>query len=145
MSNPHLPGYVEIVATLLNEPDDEGLILAPGCLSRSRSVVLISDYDHSILQGDEAMGMGSMCEEGSVLVFRGRYDIWLPRPRAVFDLLQVVAPRVRWSIGFDILESHEEVRAGKRVKVVTQADVWEISPVSKPASKGTYTRAITPA
>ncbi len=51
-------------------------------------------------------------------------------------------PIQEWSYGFRVLESQEETRDGKRVRVLEKLDVFEVSPVVKGAGVGTGTVAI---
>ena len=48
-------------------------------------------------------------------------------------------PLTEWSYGFRVLESHEDTRDGKGVRVLEKLDVFEVSPVVKGAGVGTHT------
>jgi len=49
------------------------------------------------------------------------------------------APLTEWSYGFRVLESTDEVRDGKSIRVLSKLDVFEVSPVVKGAGIDTHT------
>jgi hypothetical protein len=51
-------------------------------------------------------------------------------------------PLTEWSYGYKVLESSEEVRDGKAVRVLEKLAVHEVSPVVKGAGVGTHTVAM---
>lgn len=144
MSTPTQPGYVEAVVGQLGVVNANGALLLPGCLTKDTKVVLVSAFNHGLEDGDEPIGMGEVFEEDGHIIFRGRLSVWMPRPRAIHDRLRVMGRKTRWSIAFEILQSHEESRDGRTIEVIRQLRVYEVSPVAQPASAGTYTRALVP-
>lgn len=51
-------------------------------------------------------------------------------------------PLTEWSYGYRVLESSDEVRDGKAVRVLENLEVFEVSPVVKGAGIGTHTVAL---
>lgn len=51
-------------------------------------------------------------------------------------------PLTEWSYGFKVLESADETRDGKSVRVLQKLDVFEVSPVVKGAGVDTHTVAV---
>ncbi len=51
-------------------------------------------------------------------------------------------PLTEWSYGFKIVQSTDEVRDGKSVRVLEKLDIFEVSPVIKGAGVGTHTVAM---
>ncbi len=52
------------------------------------------------------------------------------------------SPLQEWSFGFKVLDSTEEVRDGKSVRVLNSLEVFEVSPVVKGAGVDTHTVAV---
>lgn len=132
------PGQVEAIVATMGVPCLNDRMFAPGSIESGR-LVFISIFDHLVLKGDEAVGMGTVFVEGNVVVLRGRYDIHTPRGRGAHERVRAMGHRVRWSLGFNILDSHREEVAGRSLEVITRAWPIEVSPVWKPADPSTRT------
>ncbi len=126
------------IATL-SAIDHDGDTYAKGAFGKQDVIILAG---HS--WAGVPLGKGSIYEEGDHAFAKFKLNLestagkeW--HQALKFDMAEGAKPLTEWSYGFKVLESAEEVRDGKAVRVLEKLDVFEVSPVVKGAGVGTHT------
>ncbi len=125
------------IATL-SAVDHDGDTYAPGAFGKQ---------DVQILAGHSwagvPLGKGRVFEKGDHAFAEFRLNLDIPAGKdwhqaLKFDMANG-APLTEWSYGYRVLESSEEVRDGKAVRVLEKLAVHEVSPVVQGAGIDTHT------
>ena len=120
-------------------------VLLPGCI-RDLRLAFVSAWDHSVQKDQPPVGLGQLSEIGNKIVFQGRFDkLHTPYGRLAYENIQRLGVRIRWSIGFQVLEWGHIRRAtyhpGEEgvARAITRINLFEISPILTAADPSTFT------
>ncbi len=129
-----------IIATL-SAVDHDGDTYAPGAFGDQPVKVLAGHSWDGV-----PLGKGRVFERGDEAVAEFKLNLdsaagkeW--HAALKFDLANG-KPLQEWSYGFRVMDSSDETRDGKTIRILKALDVFEISPVVKGAGVGTGTVAI---
>ena len=132
---------IKALASKLNIPDDYGVELADGSIDGQR--VVISDWGHSAVNPMSArppIGRGVLTERGDDVLLDGEFFGDAPPYLVGGD--GEVDDNVEWSVAFVSKVYEYKRRRDTTVKVVTEAEAVEVSPVARGAVSGTQTQSI---
>ncbi len=128
------------IATL-SAIDHDGDTYAKGAFGKQDVIILAG---HS--WAGVPLGKGKVFEEGDHAFAKFKLNLESSAGKEWHSALKFDMedgnPLTEWSYGFKVLESAEEVRDGKAVRVLEKLDVFEVSPVVKGAGVGTHTVAV---
>ncbi len=129
------------IATL-SAIDHDGDTYAKGAFG-AQDVIILAGHSWAGVP----LGKGSIYEEGDHAFAKFKLNLdstagaeW--HKALLFDMAEGAKPLTEWSYGFKVLESAEEVRDGKAIRVLEKLDVHEVSPVVKGAGVDTHTVGI---
>jgi hypothetical protein len=140
-------GEVVAVVATLGEVDRDGDVILPGSI-RNGSPVILSDYGHnSVLDGKAPVGKGTISEEGTKAVLRGRFFLSSQRGREAFLTVKELGEHSEWSIGFPhrsvkTAPMTEEYNTKGARRLIVGLEAMEASPVLRGAQLGTRTMVV---
>lgn len=134
-------GDFEAAIATLGVVDHDGDIIAPGAFGNA-TVSIVPAHDHTSVP----LGKARIEERGDKAVAVGKFNLAIPAAKdwhsaLRFDLAHPPAVQ-EWSFAFQTLEKRDEVRDGKRFRLLVRLDTMEISPVLRGAGIGTGTLAV---
>jgi prohead serine protease len=138
-------GEVEAIIATLGVVDRDYDVIMEGAV-KDGSKVKMSAYGHDVVgfigPGKIPVGKGLVFEEKGKLVFRGRVFVTTPRGQEAIAVLKEMGKDQEWSFGYRVMgeevPDEEWTRKGAR-RMITKADVFEVSPVLIGAGIGTRT------
>lgn len=141
-------GEVEAIIATLNVVDRDSEVILPTAI-KSGSKVKMSAYGHDIVGGlfggsAAPVGKGVVHIEGDKAVFRGKIFVTTERGRETLEILKEMGKDQEWSFGMHVLGAELPDEAWKKKgaeRLITKADVFEVSPVLLGAGIGTRTVA----
>lgn len=136
-------GEVVAVVATLGVVDKDGDVILPGAIPPN-SAVKMSAYGHDVvIDGASPVGKGTISEEGTAAVFRGRFFLTTQRGREAFNTVKELGPDSQWSFGFPRGVKTESLTEEWRTKgarrIISGMLPIEASPVFVGAGIGTHT------
>jgi len=135
-------GEVSAVIATLDVVDHDGDVVLKGAVDDGAKVV-ISAYGHQSWDGELPVGVGTVKEIGSELVFDGRFFMQTPHGSATFETVKELSAEdlQEWSFSLEEVESERGTRGGKSVNLIKAVTIKEVSPVLRGAGINTRTLA----
>lgn len=134
-------GEVEAIIATTETVDRDHEVILKGAIPDGAKVKL-SGYGHGAMFGEMPVGKGTLHNDGSKVIFRGKFFISTPRGREAFDTLKEFGSDQEWSFGFRVLDaenaSEEWLKQGA-FRVLKKLEPFEVSPVLLGAGIGTRT------
>lgn len=104
---------------------------------------VISQWGHSaLLDRSMPVGEGTITEKANMAIFNGVIFKEMQAGRDLAALLRRRGASQQWSYGFDVLDSRQDRRDGKSVRVLKSVNAFEVSPVTKGAGLNTATLSV---
>jgi len=119
--------------------EQESDIIAKGAVPQGQPVK-IAAWGHK--WDNLPAGKGKIYERGNELIVDGEFFMDTQAGVETYKTVKNLGDLQEWSFGFEILQSHEDSRNGKTVRVLDSLNVFEVSPVLVGAGVNTRTTAI---
>lgn len=135
-------GKVRAVVATTGTVDADGDIIEPGAFSRQD--VVVSGFGHTSWQGAPPVGRGTVMESGEKAVADLEFFLDTSHGRDLFTTVKRLGELGEWSFGFDVRGQRDpspREREDGAVRVLTDLDVHEVSPVLRGAGVDTGTVA----
>lgn len=133
---------VSAIIADLGAVDHDGDTYEPGAFKYC-GTQMISQWGHSALgMGAMPVGTGVITEKGGMAVFNGVLFKEMQAARDLAALLRRRGANQQWSYGYDVIDSRQDYREGKSIRVLKTVDAFEVSPVYKGAGVGTETLSL---
>lgn len=130
-------GSLRAVFSTFDVVDQQGDIVVREAFTNGQSVPLVWSHDWS-----RPIGRGTVKVEPTRAVFDGQLFLDTTDGLDAFRTIKGLGDLAEYSWGFQILDAAEEVRDGVPIRIITKAEVFEVSPVLVGANRETYTLAI---
>ena len=134
-------GEFEAVIATLGVVDSDGDIIMPGAFAGA-TVSIMPAHNH----GSVPLGKAKMQDRGDEAIAVGQFNLDIQSGKEWHSALKLDLenpPSVQeWSFGFNVLDSEDDMRDGKPVRILKRLDVMEISPVLRGAGVDTRTLAV---
>lgn len=134
-------GTVEAVFATLDVEDHDGDITVKGAFEDG-AAVRISAYGHKTWDGALPVGRGTIRAGTSDAVLEGKFFLGTRNGRETFETVKEMSDLQEWSYGFDIVDSEPGEQDGRKVRMLKELKVHEVSPVLLGAGIGTRTLAV---
>ena len=106
-------------------------------------VVRVSRFNHSsAVRDDLPVGVATIREDGDHVIAEGKLNLETDGGKSLYDTLrfeQEHGVTSEWSYGFTVVDSEQETRGEKTVRVLKKLHPFEVSPVLRGAGEGTQT------
>lgn len=120
-------GQFEGYASVFNNVDLGDDVIAPGAFSKVKTTrggrLKLALY-HDLTR---LIGSAEFTQDDHGLFVKGRINLKVSYARDAYELMRDDAPLDSMSIGFNVLESDWEERAGRQIRVIRKAELWEAS------------------
>lgn len=144
-------GEVLVQFAILGDPkrpqekdiDKDGDVSLKGSIPTK--AVPISAYSHASWPhrgGLLPVGRGSIGEDGTKALFRGRFNLNSGPGRDTYETVKDMAELQEWSHGYTVVKAKSGEWAGKRANIIERFDIHEVSPVLLGAGNDTATLAV---
>jgi HK97 family phage prohead protease len=136
-------GRVTAVFSTFGVIDKDGDVTEKGAI-KDGTKVRISAYNHGSWQGALPVGKGVIRVDGKEARLEGEFFMNTTHGRDTFETVKALSEdgQQEWSYGFKVRKDAPGEVEGKRVRVLKELDVYEVSPVMIGAGVGTRTLAI---
>lgn len=138
-------GEVEAIIATIGVVDRDGDVIQKDAI-KSGTKVKMSAYGHDIVgfmaAGAIPVGKGRVTVEGDEAVFRGRVFQSTERGRETLSVLKEMGTDQEWSFGYRVTGSEVPDEAWRKKgaqRILTELDLFEVSPVLIGAGVGTRT------
>lgn len=130
-------GTVTAIFATLNVVDKDGDVILPGAFTDGQAVPLV--WHH---RWESPIGKGQVRLTPTQALFEGHFFLETQAGAEAYKTVQAMGALQEWSWGFRVVETRDEQRDGRRVRVIVKADLFEVSPVLVGAGRGTGTVAL---
>lgn len=130
-------GTVTALFARVGVVDKDGDVVAATAFIPGQEVPMV--WGH---QWEEPIGKGVIRLAGEEVRLEGRFFLETARGREAYSTVKAMGALQEWSWGFRATSVHYEQREGRRVRVITGAELYEVSPVLVGAGRGTGTVAL---
>lgn len=130
-------GHIEAVFSTFGVVDSDGDILVREAFTDGQAVPLVWAHDWSM-----PIGKGTIRTDSKRAIFDGQFFTDTTAGRDAYQTVKAMGELQEFSWGFRILDAEQEVRDGEPVRIITKAEVFEVSPVLVGANRETYTLAL---
>lgn len=117
--------------------DKDGDVVAATAFTPGQELPMV--WGH---QWEEPIGKGVVKVVGEEVRLEGRFFLETVRGREAYATVKAMGTLQEWSWGFRATAVQYEQREGRRVRVITGAELYEVSPVLVGAGRGTGTVAL---
>lgn len=131
-------GLVSAVIATFNVVDSDGDWTVPGAFPVGAEVP-ISAYQHTSWSGALPVGKGVIRADQTRAWVEAAFFMNTAAGRDTFEVVKELGPLGQWSYGYDVVDSDQEQRDGRIVRVLRSLVVHEVSPVLVGAGVGTAT------
>lgn len=120
--------------------DSDGDVTEPGA-HRDGQKVVVSPYQHASMHGALPVGSAVLKTERNRTIAQGHYFMEIPEARSAFLTMKRLHEQGigEWSYGYDVIDAEMGEMDGRRVRILKQQDVFEVSHVLRGAGVGTRT------
>jgi HK97 family phage prohead protease len=130
-------GAVEAVFSTFDIVDSAGDIVAREAFTDGQKVPMVWAHDWTI-----PIGKGEVRVERDRAVFAGQFFLDTDAGAQAYRTVKNMGELQEYSWGFRVLDAHAEERDAEPVRVITKAEVFEVSPVLVGANRRTYTLSL---
>lgn len=130
-------GRIEAVFSTFDIIDSAGDIVVKDAFTDGQEVPLVWAHDWT-----NPIGKGRIRVEEERAVFDGAFWLDTADGEQAYRKVKNMGGTQEFSWGFRVLDAHMEERDAETVRVITKAEVFEVSPVLVGANRETYTLAI---
>ena len=130
-------GSVSSVISSFGVVDRDNDIVLASAFSDGQEVAICWGHDWTAI-----VGKGTITVQPDRAVFNGTFLLNTQAGKEAYETVKGLGGLSQWSWGFQVLDSSYEMRDGKSVRVIKQAEVFEVSCVLIGAGIGTRTLAI---
>lgn len=130
-------GLVEAVFSTFDVIDSAGDIVVRDAFTDGQQVPMVWAHDWTV-----PIGKGTIRVEESRAVFAGQFFLDTDAGRNAHAVVRNMGDLQEYSWGFRVLDAHMEERDGEPIRVITKAEVYEVSPVLVGANRQTYTLSL---
>lgn len=130
-------GSIRCVFSTLGVVDRDNEIVMASAFTPGQSVPMVWSHNW-----DRPIGKGTIAVELDRAIFDGQFFMDTAAGLDAFRTVKAMGDLQEYSWGFRVLDSTFEERDGNPVRVITKAEVFEVSPVLVGAGMGTGTLAI---
>jgi HK97 family phage prohead protease len=132
-----MEGTVTALFARLDTIDRDGDVVVASAFTSGQEVALV--WGH---RWEDPIGKGLIQVLGDEVRLEGRFFLETARGREAYATVKAMGTLQEWSWGFRATAVRYEPRVGRRVRVITGAEVFEVSPVLVGAGRGTGTLAL---
>lgn len=130
-------GKIEAVFSTFGVVDSDGDVLTREAFTDGQRVPLVWAHDWS-----RPIGKGVVKTDPKRAIFSGQFFMDTTDGKNAYQTVKAMSDLQEFSWGFRILDAEQETRDGMPVRVITKAEVFEVSPVLVGANRETYTLAL---
>ncbi len=131
------PGQVTAVFSTFDVVDSDNDIVLATALSNGQQVPMT--WAH---RWEMPIGKGVILVQEKQAVFDGQFFLETEAGLEAYKTVKAMGTLQEWSWGFRVKEAGYEQRGDQWIRVIKQAEVYEVSPVLVGAGVGTYTLGI---
>lgn len=117
--------------------DKDGDVVAASAFTAGQEVPMTWHHEWG-----EPIGKGVVRLVGEEVRLEGRFFLETARGREAYATVKAMGALQEWSWGFRATSVQYEQREGRRVRVITGTELYEVSPVLVGAGRGTGTVAL---
>ncbi len=117
--------------------DKDGDVVAASAFTPGQEVPMTWNHEWG-----DPVGKGIVKLVGEEVRLEGRFFLETARGREAYATVKAMGNLQEWSWGFRATAVQYEQREGRRVRVITGAELYEVSPVLVGAGRGTGTVAL---
>lgn len=117
-------GSLSAVFSTFGVVDADGDVLVREAFTDGQKVPLVWAHDWS-----RPVGRGTVRTDAERAIFDGHFFLETTDGRDAYETVKAMSDLQEFSWGFRILDASEEVRDGEPVRIITKAEVFEVSPV----------------
>jgi HK97 family phage prohead protease len=130
-------GTVTALFARVGVVDKDGDVVAASAFTPGQEVALTWNHEWG-----DPVGKGLIRLAGDEVRLEGRFFLETARGREAYATVKAMGTLQEWSWGFRATSAHYEQRDGRRVRVITGTELYEVSPVLVGAGRGTGTVAL---
>lgn len=130
-------GSISAVFSTFGVVDGDGDVLVREAFTDGQAVPMVWAHDWQ-----RPVGKGTIRTDPKRAIFDGRFFLDTTAGRDAYLTVKAMGSLQEFSWGFSILDATDEVRDGAPVRIITKAEVFEVSPVLVGSNRETYTLAI---
>lgn len=130
-------GSISAVFSTFDVVDSQGDIVVREAFTDGQPVPMVWSHDWS-----RPIGKGTVRTDPKRAIFDGQFFLETTDGLDAYRTVKSMGALQEFSWGFKILDAAEEVRDGVPIRVITKAEVFEVSPVLVGANRETYTLSI---
>lgn len=130
-------GSIQAVFSTFDMVDSDGDVLTRAAFTDGQKVPMVWAHDWS-----RPIGKGVIKTDPKRAIFDGQFFMDTTDGLDAYRTVKAMSDLQEFSWGFRILDAEQETRDGMPVRVITKAEVFEVSPVLVGANRETYTLAL---
>lgn len=130
-------GSISAVFSTFDVVDSDGDVVTRDAFTNGQAVPMVWAHDWS-----RPIGKGTIRTDPKRAVFDGSFFLDTTAGVDAYRTVKAMGDLQEYSWGFQILDAEQEIRDSLPVRVITKAEVFEVSPVLVGSNRETYTLAI---